>query len=417
MGLDDPIQYRISEPKPRPIPYRFRDPEPYPDRPIRTPNSWSFFTTPYATFAGPNPDAIGDLMARASNHLAKTDQRVRDFLAKDPELPVTAARVRAAHESVFGTMDGAAACVVRFDRAGLLRTATGELGARGARAAARAAGQPVPEATHREPRAPKAGAAAILAEYKRLRELPEHKFTSRGELAVMADENVEKAAKEKYAAAHPPKAPKERVARAPLDPLRKTDQRVREFVRTAEITPQAPTDRAGLRLIHSEVFGDRPADEGEPQAAWDKELANCVVRFQKAGLIPKRARTAAPPSGVRLTPDEKKAKDANVKLMREAKGEVSCLKKHALSMYKIDADVCPVGKSKAAGDAARASKNAALKQIEGLWTSAMQAETPVDAVRLLGEASDVVRQSFPGIRLGFEGQAAKVYTDATGIAA
>ena len=75
------------------------------------------------------------------------------------------------------------------------------------------------------------------------------------------------------------------------------------------------------------------------------------------------------------------------------------------------------GRSKAAGEAAKASKLAALKRIEGLWTAAMRAESPVDAVKLLGEASDAVRESFPGIRVGFEGQAAKVYTDALGIAA
>src|SRR5215468_6747376 len=120
-------------------------------------------------------------MARTSNPLALTDQRILDKLNEKPDLPITNARVRAAHEEVLGTTAGAGACIVRLDRAGLLRTESGELGARGKLAQARASGAPLPPREPRAARPPrerasrgpvrKAGAMAVMEEFERLQGL------------------------------------------------------------------------------------------------------------------------------------------------------------------------------------------------------------------------------------------------------
>ena len=440
-------------------------------------------------------------MSKIRNPLGSVDQKV---LAIVGDGDVTASQIRAAHKQVFGTDDGANACVVRFDRAGRLRSKTGELGFWGRRAA----GMPS------EPRAPRAAAVPIDAEILRLKALDAELKRLRKKFPNASDAQIEAAA-ETNLALKPPKAPKPpkekraptheeafekevrlresrnplrrsdprvralveernepisradlrlfheeifgprptekgtdqdawddnydrcvprikrahlliagraprapgtppyrypaapREPRAPADPLRKTDPRVREMVDAA--TSEGPIDRAGLRLVHEAVFGPRPED-GDERDAWDKNFERCVPRMKRAHLLLTKTRGEGPSSGKRVSQSEDDK--ANIRIMREARGELSCLKKHAIAVAKVDADACPLGRSKSEGDALRATKQAAVKNLDELWTSALKANSPMDGIKILGEAAELVREKFPGNRFGYETKAAGVLSSA-----
>lgn len=361
--------------------------------------------------------------------LSSVDQRVRDHLrAQIGAGRVTAPDVRAAHKAVLGTEAGAGACVVRFDRAGLLRTASGALGARGRQASERIRSDPAGEdqTTFQEqhggaglPRqsrparsAPRgAGTTGIVEEAIRLRAL--HPDMPSGELAALAEDNVLAA---RRVAAKAERAP-DRPPRVPADPLRRSDPRVAEMVRA---WPEGHVSREDLRSIRSDVLGPRPEAAGEAQAKWDRDFDHCVARVKRAGLYAPRAGHAAPASGTRLprggasgrhaasTPTDK----AGAAIMRASRPDLSCLRKHALGVARIDADACPLGFSKPEGAAIHARKVEALKGLDGLWAVALKSVSPTEAIGLLGQAADLVRAEFPGIKLGYEGRAAALLSAA-----
>jgi hypothetical protein len=420
-------------------------------------------------------------MSKLRNPLGSVDQKVLSIVGDGD---VTAAQVRAAHQQVFGTIDGANACVVRFDRAGRLRTASGELGSRGRLAA----GLPPAPRAEREPRVPKAGSDAVLEEYERLRAMPENRFKPRGALAAMAEDNLAEIRRAADRASRPAREPRDPLAktdprvreavtdighpiyraelrdihetifgprpesagqdqedwdtnfercvprikrahllmkgraprvdgpseprepRTPSDPLKKTDPRVRALV--TEATIEGPIDRSGLRTIHEAVFGDRP-ESGDARETWDKNFERCVPRLKRAHLLLTSKRGEGPKSGPRK-PARSIDEKANVKIMRDARGELSCLKRHAIAVAKVDADACPLGRSKSEGDALKASKSAAVKNLDELWTAALKSGSPMDAIKLLDDAAELVKEKFPGNRFGYETKAAGVLAAAMG---
>jgi hypothetical protein len=419
-------------------------------------------------------------MPKISNPLGAVDQKIINILGDGP---VTAAQVRAAHKQAFGTDEGASRCVVRFDRAGRLVTASGELGSRGRAAAGLAPAERAPRVSRdpvteelarlrrrypnasettlrelaaekapppREPRPPRAPLDPLRKTDPAIRDLIEEATDhrehpiGRDELRLLHeavrgdrpsepgpardewDEDFDRciprlkrahllvAGRAKRVAGE---ATPHRKPRTPSDPLRKTDPRVREML--VEATSEGPIDRSGLRLIHERVNGPRPEAPGVARDAWDKSFENCVPRVKRAGLLETTKRGSGPKSGPRRGAGnlEDELRKADAKVMREVRGELSCLRKHALGVARLDAEACPIGRSKAEGDALRASKTAAVKQLDQLWASAMKSDSPLDAIRILDEAAKLVADKFPGNRFGYEVKAAGVLAAALGASA
>jgi hypothetical protein len=474
-------------------------------------------TMPSINLQNPNVPAGTPTARRAPDPLAAVDQRVRDYLRGAAGVgPYTAGQVRAAHAQVFGSEQGAAACVVRFDRAQLLQTASGELGRRGRLAQERLSrapesrsgglppAQPAPAPARPSSTPPGPGGRRAAASSRRVGALVEEVARLRArypsatpdQLAALAEQNMSAGgvvAGAPEVSARPASAAAvvevreaaergERAPRAPADPLRKSDPRVREAV----LGEGHPIDRARLREVHAAVFGPRPGAEGPEREAWDRRFELCVPRLQRASLLLTHPRSASEPerradaevatqgghflpwgawlaeaglptltdpggraraaydqdpsaAGARAfaasrrgraaaTPpaasgskgkqqvgsEDRVTQAADARVMKESRPELSCLRKHALSVARVDADACPIGRSRAEGDALRASKTAALKQLEALWNAAVKATSPREAIGLLDQAADLVREKFPGIRLGYEVKAAGVLATATG---